>query len=143
MNDVPYFRGGQDFEIMESDKGFMANEPGVMLAKTVVRRNRNGHYSVLVVNNTNKTVRVKRRCVIGKAETLEEVHAFTVGSAMTRSDHAKEKHQIDLSEIDASDSITLTLYYQQENAFAVNESYLACPIERLALETCRSNFSKT
>lgn len=78
---------------MESDRGFMATKPGVMLVDIVVQKNRKGRCSVPDMNNTNKTVSLKKGCVIGKSETLDDVHAFTVGSVTTGSKRAKEKNK--------------------------------------------------
>ena len=80
MKEGPYFREGQELEVISAEKGFLENEPGVVVANTVVRNNKQGRFSVLMLNGTNRTVRVKRGCIVGRVEEYEKADVFSVSS---------------------------------------------------------------
>jgi hypothetical protein len=52
-------------EVNAVDKGFICEEPGLMIGNVVAKTKSSRRIPVLMVNNTNKTFKLKRGCVIG------------------------------------------------------------------------------
>ena len=90
-------------EIVGTDKGFLSEEPGFLVTNSVVTQNKSRKYSVLLVNSTNKTLKGKRGCVVGRAELVQEAREFLVGAVAEG--HTKGKSKFDLSEVDASEDV--------------------------------------
>eukprot|EP00745_Piridium_sociabile_P008697 TRINITY_DN158_c0_g1_i1.p1 TRINITY_DN158_c0_g1~~TRINITY_DN158_c0_g1_i1.p1 ORF type:complete len:1374 (-),score=188.80 TRINITY_DN158_c0_g1_i1:1054-5175(-) len=80
MKEGPYFSEERELEIVSTEKGFLEKEPGIMLANTVVRNNKKGRFSVLMLNTTNRTVRIHRGCIVGRVESYERADVFTASS---------------------------------------------------------------
>ena len=66
------------YEISSIENGFIGTEPGLMVANTVVKPNKQRKFPVMIVNNTNKTVKLKKECVVGKAESVYEQNMVIV-----------------------------------------------------------------
>ena len=49
-----------------------------MVANTVVKPNKQRKFPILIVNNTNRTIKLKKGCVVGKAELVYEQNMVTV-----------------------------------------------------------------
>lgn len=58
-------------EVTAIDKSFINDEPGLMIGSAVARM-KSRKVPVLLVNNTNKTYKVKRGCVIGRIHAIDE-----------------------------------------------------------------------
>ena len=99
--DSPYFKEGQELEISSTEKGFLASEPGIMVANTVVRNDSTRRFSVLIVNGTDRPVKVKRGYVVGKLETYETAEVFQAGSAEVIRGKEGTVNAVDSAEIDA------------------------------------------
>ena len=54
------------FEMSSIENGYVGTEPGLMIANIIVKPNKTGKFPVMIINNTNKTLKLKKGCVIGK-----------------------------------------------------------------------------
>jgi hypothetical protein len=59
-------------EVNAFDKGFISEEPGLMIGSVVAKTKPSRRIPVLVVNNTNKTYKLKRGCVIGRINVIDD-----------------------------------------------------------------------
>ena len=92
IKDSAYFHEGDLLEIQGTDKGFICTEPGLLVTSSLVSYKK-GKCALLLVNNTNKTIRVRRGCVVGTAEAVRDVGAVRVA------EDSKEGEQ-DLADLD-------------------------------------------
>jgi hypothetical protein len=54
------------------DRGFISEEPGLMMESVVAKTKSSQVIPLLVVNNTNKTFKLKRGCVIGRINAIDD-----------------------------------------------------------------------
>ena len=59
-------------EVCALDQSFMNNEPGLMIGSAIAKTKKSRNVPVLLVNNTNKTFRIKRGCVIGRINVIDD-----------------------------------------------------------------------
>ena len=98
--DAPYFREGQELEIVSSEQGYLAQEPGLMVSNTLVTNNKTGRFPLLIANNTNKTVKLRRGWVVGQLSAVEHVQVCSLQQNPPDS-APKQKSPLDETEIDA------------------------------------------
>ena len=103
MKDAPYFEQGAMLEVVGTDEGFLSAEPGFLVTNSVVTQNKSRKYSVLLVNSTKKTLKVKRGRVVGRAESVQEAREFLV--VAVAQGPTKGKSKFDLSEVDALEDV--------------------------------------
>jgi hypothetical protein len=46
--------------------GFIGSQSGVVIGNSVVNMSARNRYPVMIINNTSKTIALKKGCVIGK-----------------------------------------------------------------------------
>ena len=78
------------YQICEVDKGYLSHEPGLTLTNSVVKITNEGKFPVMIVNNTNKTFRLRRGCVVGKAECLPSENIVSMSSQAAEIDEISE-----------------------------------------------------
>ena len=66
------------YEISSIENGYIGTEPGLMVANTVVKPNKQRKFPIMIVNNTNRTIKLRKGCVVGKAELVYEQNMVTV-----------------------------------------------------------------
>ena len=104
MKDAPYFEQGAMLEIVGTDEGFFVSGARVFLVtNSVFTQNKSRQYSVLLVNSTKKTLKVKRGCVVGRTESVQEAREFLV--VAVAQGPTKGKSKFDLSEVDAPEDV--------------------------------------
>ena len=59
-------------EVCALDEGLIANEPGLKLIGSVITVNKSKRLPVAIINTTNKTYRLRRGCIVGKMETIQD-----------------------------------------------------------------------
>jgi hypothetical protein len=59
-------------EVNALDKGFICEKPGLMIGNVVAKTKSPRRIPVLMVNNTNKTFKLKRGCVIGRVNVIDD-----------------------------------------------------------------------
>ena len=58
----------QLYQIAPTEIGFLSNEPGVMVSNSIAKLGKNRNIPVMIVNNTNKTYKIRKGCVLAKLE---------------------------------------------------------------------------
>lgn len=74
------------YQVTASDKGYIGDQPGLMVANSVVKLGKSRQVPVLIVNNSNKTHKLKRNCIIGQVEQVSEENVVTATSDDKNSD---------------------------------------------------------
>ena len=69
---------------------YTCHEPGLTLKNSVVNITNEGKFPVMIVNNTNKTFRLHRGCVVGKAECLPSENTVSMSSQAAEIDAISE-----------------------------------------------------
>lgn len=96
----PELRNGMLFQISGVDRGYVYSEPGLSVANSIGTLRRNRVLSVLVVNSTNKTIRLKRHCVIGKIEPISsQSNIVDVNTVCADTSKQKPKSNINFQEL--------------------------------------------
>ena len=90
----------QLFQIASIENGYISNEPGLMIANSVIKPNITGKFPVLIVNDTNKTIKLRKGCVIGRAENTSEINVTKVKESLSHSNKTF-KQEINPTEISA------------------------------------------
>ena len=91
----------QLFQVTSIENGYISNEPGLTIANSVIKPNITGKFPVLIVNNTNKTIKLRKGCAIGRAENTSEINVTTVRESVSHSNKTF-KQEINPTEISAS-----------------------------------------
>ena len=74
-----YFAKEKYLEISKPNKGFIADEPGIKVYECGVTVNKRGEYPLLVANETNKTYKIRRGCVLGEVSPVSKVESVDLG----------------------------------------------------------------
>ena len=72
---------GQSYEISQIDKGFIVNQPGLPIINTVSTLNKDRSLPLLIVNNTNKFIKIYRHGLLAKFSGIQN-NVATVNSVM-------------------------------------------------------------
>ena len=64
VKNVPYFEKSDFYEIIPPSKGYLSEEPGVVVESSLIQF-KNGKFPVLISNKTDKTIKIRRGCVVG------------------------------------------------------------------------------
>lgn len=88
------FPSAKTYQILPVEQGHIANEPGLMVTNSIGKLNKSRKIPVFIVNNTNKTVNLRRGSVVGKIELIgsEEIASVSKSNATEEvydSDHIK------------------------------------------------------
>lgn len=81
------------YQICEIDKGYLSSEPGLTLTNAVVNIDNDGSLPVMITNATNKTFRLRRGCVVGRASCLSSENLVSMSSQI---DEVNEPLESDL-----------------------------------------------
>ena len=66
------------YEISSIDHGYVATEPVLMVSNSIAMINVSRKIPIMVVNNTNKTFKLKRGCSIARVENINDQKVFSV-----------------------------------------------------------------
>lgn len=58
--------------------GYVSSEPGLMVSNSVVSITPTQHLPVMIVNGTNTTFKLRRGCLIARAEPILEANCVTM-----------------------------------------------------------------
>lgn len=114
------------YEISSIENGYIGTEPGLMVANTVVKLNEQRKFPVMIVNNTNRTLKLKKGCVIGKAELVYEQNMVSVKDKIQATKRCTNQTD-NVSEVNAPDKHkpTITkLLKKNQDLFAAKDSDL-------------------
>ncbi|MET0107142.1 MAG: retropepsin-like aspartic protease [Sedimenticola sp.] len=89
IKNSPNFHSSQIYSVTAAETKFISNEPGLMVSNSVAKLTKDRVLPIMVVNNTNRTLRLSRGCVIAKVELINQKHVHNLDSI--------EKH-VDLTE---------------------------------------------
>ena len=68
------------FQISQIDTGYISSEPGLMLSNAVIKIDNTRQFPIMIVNNTDKTFTLRRGCIIGKIEAIQEESISSINS---------------------------------------------------------------
>ncbi|MES9994030.1 MAG: retropepsin-like aspartic protease [Candidatus Thiodiazotropha sp.] len=71
IKDSSAFQVRQIYSVTATETNFISNEPGLMVSNSVGRLNKNRTLPIMVVNNTNRTMKLSKGCVIAKLESVD------------------------------------------------------------------------
>ena len=100
VRENPDLSVGQDYEVSQIDKGFIVNQPGLQIINTVSTLAEDRSLPILIVNNTNKFIRIYRHGLLAKISGIQgQFKVMQVKSAMKQNDG---ESILNLSDLDVS-----------------------------------------
>lgn len=88
---------GQNYQISETDKGFISKEPGLTVINTVSTLRNDRSVPILIVNSTNKTMKIFRHGVLAKIEKTENENLKDINSVLQSKESNEGLNLKDLS----------------------------------------------
>ena len=113
--------GSGFYEISQIDKSPISDEPGVMMTNSITSSHRN-KYPVCICNNTNKTVSLRRGCVVGKISPLIQHEISEVQHTVRNISSSLDTSELSCNPL-FSDTIT-KLLHRNKDIFAKTDSDL-------------------
>ena len=114
---------GQSYEISQIDRGFIVNQPGLQIINTVSTLAHDRSLPLLIVNNTNKFIKIYRHGLLAKITGIQN-NVSTVNSVI-KNNHSKDK--LNLNDLDVPQqyrSKIEKLVLQNQDLFANKDSEL-------------------
>ena len=71
VRENPDIPAGQSYEISQIDRGFIVNQPGLQIINTVATLSKNRSLPLLIVNNTNKFIKIYRHGLLAKISRIQ------------------------------------------------------------------------
>ena len=96
-----------------------------MVISTVAKFNEKRQFPLMIVNNTNKTIRLKKNCIVASANKIEEVNL--VSNKWQKCDEKVDK--FDMSEIKVPETHRLditNLVKKNQDIFATSDKVFCC-----------------
>ena len=103
------------------ENGYVGTEPGLMIANIIVKPNKTGKFPVMIINNTNKTLKLKKGCVIGKVQSVTEANLTEIKDQLSKN---KFTDQISSSEPSENSDEVTALIFKNADIFAANDADL-------------------
>ena len=75
------FPSSETYQISPVEQGHIANEPGLMVTNSIGKLNKARKIPVLIVNNTNKTINLRRGSVVGKVTLVKSGEIASVSKS--------------------------------------------------------------
>ena len=98
VRENPYLPVGKNYEVCQIDKGFIVNQPGLQIINTVSTLAKDRSLPILVVNNTNKFIKIHRHGLLAKISGIQNT-VMQVNSAMQQENGDSK---LNLSDLDVS-----------------------------------------
>lgn len=113
-----------NYQVSAVERGFVYKQPGLQVIDSVSKLRKDRSIPVLVVNNTNKTMRVFRHGVLAKIESLVDQNVAEVSSVLRgkRSDNKLDLKDLHVAE--ESRPLIETLISRNSDLFASKDSEL-------------------
>ena len=114
---------GQSYEISQIDKGFIINQPGLQIINTVSTLNKDRSLPLLIVNNTNKFIKIYRHGLVAKISGIQN-NVANVNSVMK---NKPCNNTLDLKDLDVPEqyrSKIEKLVLRNQDLFASKDSEL-------------------
>ena len=121
LKNTPYFAPNQPYHLFtDEEKGSLANESGLILPSSLVTLDSKMRTQVLLINNTNKTYKLKRGCVVGRVSSVDNGDI----SAINKEKHRPETSELDLSSVKVPEDHrkeVINLIQRNKDIFAKND----------------------
>ena len=114
---------GQSYEISQIDKGFIVNQPGLQIINTVSKLNKDRSLPLLIVNNTNKFIKIYRHGLLAKISGIQN----NVASVNSVIENKPCNNTLDLKDLDVPEqyrSKIEKLVLRNQDLFASKDSEL-------------------
>ena len=114
---------GQSYEISQIDRGFIVNQPGLQIINTVSTLAHDRSLPLLIVNNTNKFIKIYRHGLLAKITGIQN-NVSTVNSVIKNN---QSKDKLNLNDLDVPQqyrSKIEKLVLQNQDLFANKDSEL-------------------
>ena len=114
---------GQSFEISQIDKGFIVYQPGLQIINTISTLNKERSLLLLIVNNTNKFIKIYRHGLLAKISGIQN-NVANVNSVIR---NKPCNNKLDLKDLDVPEqyrSKIEKLVLRNQNLFASKDSEL-------------------
>lgn len=85
IKDTSDFPIHQIYSVTAVETNVLSKEPGLMVSNSVAKLNGNRIIPIMIVNNTNRTVRLSKGCMIAKVDKTNQVHINSLDSVNRRS----------------------------------------------------------
>lgn len=82
VRNSPDLPSGQDYEVQQVEKGFIVNEPGLRVINSVSTLKNNRTIAFLVVNKTDKHMKIYRHCLLAKIRSIQNNDVKMVNSVI-------------------------------------------------------------
>ena len=108
-------------EISHIEKGYLTQETGVMLGNTITSNKNHNKHPIYICNNTNKTITLRKGCVVGRADF---VNSKDISSVNANNEKLKK---LDLNEIICNPEFKgeiIELLSKNEDIFAISDADL-------------------
>ena len=87
---------GVSYEVSQTDKGFLTDQPGLQIINTVSSLDKSRTLPVSIVNNTNKYIKIYRHGLLAKITEVQ--NNVTLINSVIQNNNCKNK--LDLKELD-------------------------------------------
>ena len=114
---------GQSYEITQIDKGFLLNQPDLQIINTVSTLAKDRSLPLLIVNNTNKFIKIYRHCLLAKISGIPN----NVASVNSVIQNKNCETKLDLKDLDVPEqyrSKIEKLVMKNQDLFASKDSEL-------------------
>lgn len=120
----PNLPSGQMYEISEIDRGFLTNEPGLKIINTVSSLAKDRSLPVLIVNNTNKFLKIHRHGLLARISEIKETEVTHINSVIQNKDCNNTMNLKDLDVPEKYRSEIENLILKNKDLFANKDSEL-------------------
>ena len=120
-----YYTNSNLYEISAVDTGFISSQSVIMIGNAVVNMNAKYRYPVMIINNTSKTIALKKGCVIGKLSPIDEQNVVELKNLINNVTNIKQDISKDLyAPAEHKDKIKKELIKKNKGLFASKDSEL-------------------
>ena len=93
LKNNPYFGPNMECTVDKLDKGFLYDQPEIELTP-IVTTVRKGRFPIQIVNNSNKIIRLRKGCIVGKISQIKRDEISIDSVDQWTNSHTKKSQQI-------------------------------------------------
>ncbi|MCG7876478.1 MAG: DDE-type integrase/transposase/recombinase [Candidatus Thiodiazotropha taylori] len=113
------------YSVTAIETNFICNEPGLMISNSIAKLNKCRSLPIMVVNQTNKTMKVKRGCVIATIEAIDPKQINGLDNIKTKVFQTDKKDWTSEVDVPENHKPTIVKFLQKHHdLFAVKDSEL-------------------
>ena len=125
LKDSTGFPSSQIYSVTATETKFISNEPGLMVSNSVAKLAKNRVLPVMVVNNTNRTIRLSKGSVIAKVELITQTQVNSLDSVKRQIDRTEQKDWTAEVDVPQDHKSTILGFLQKhQDLFAAKDSEL-------------------